>query len=137
MCTLKRGAMRVLIVDDSAVVRDAVRRLFETDEVFEVCGEAENGREAIEKTADLRPELVVMDLIMPVLNGLDATRGIRRVRPGVPVILFRGFSHVLEENEARSVGISALVSKSDPSILLNIARKLQIGDSCATALARF
>lgn len=127
--------MKILIVDDSAVVRRAVRTLFESDAVFEVCGEAENGREAIEKTADLRPELVVMDLFMPVLIGLD--RGIRRVKPGVPVIPFSGFSSVLEENEARCAGISALVSKSDPSILPNIARKLQIGDSCAADLSWF
>jgi chemotaxis response regulator CheB len=66
--------MKVLIVDDSALARGAIRGLFETDEVFEVCGEAENGREAVEKTTQLRPELVVMDLAMPLLNGLDATR---------------------------------------------------------------
>ena len=92
-------------------VRGAVRRLFETEGSFEVCGEAENGREAIEKTAHQRPELVIMDLAMPVLNGLDATRAIRLMRPGVPVILFSSFSGILEESEALSVGISALVSK--------------------------
>jgi DNA-binding NarL/FixJ family response regulator len=116
--------MKVLIVDDSALVRRAVRLLFETDDVFEVCGEAENGREAIEKTTELRPELVIMDLAMPVLNGLDATRAIKRIKPGVPVILFSGFSSVLEEKEAQSVGISALVSKSNPSILVDVAHQL-------------
>jgi DNA-binding NarL/FixJ family response regulator len=117
--------MKVLIVDDSALVRGVVRRLFETEEVFEVCGEAENGREAVEKTTELRPELIVMDLAMPLLNGLDATRAIKRLEPGVPVILFSGFSNVLEETEARSVGISALVSKSEPSRLINVAHQLR------------
>ena len=65
-----------------------------------------------------------MDLAMPVLNGLDATRAIKRVKPGIPVILFSGFSGVLEEKEARSVGISALVPKSDPSNLLDVAHQL-------------
>jgi DNA-binding NarL/FixJ family response regulator len=117
--------MKVLIVDDSALVRGAVRRLFETDDVFEVCGEAENGRDAVEKTNELRPELIVMDLAMPLLNGLDATRAIKRLKPGVPVILFSGFSNVLEEKEARSVGISALVSKSNPSRLIDVAHRLR------------
>jgi DNA-binding NarL/FixJ family response regulator len=117
--------MKVLIVDDSALVRGAVRRLFETDDVFEVCGEAENGREAVEKTTVLRPELIVMDLAMPLLNGLDATRAIKRLKPGVPVILFSGFSNVMEEQEARSVGISALVSKSDPLRLMDVAHRLR------------
>ena len=117
--------MKVLIVDDSALVRGAVRRLFETDGIFEVCGEAENGREAVEKTSELRPELIVMDLAMPLLNGLDATRAIERLKPGVPVILFSGFSNVMEEQEARSVGISALVSKSDPLRLIDVAHRLR------------
>ena len=117
--------MKVLIVDDSALVRGAVRRLFETDGIFEVCGEAENGREAVEKTSALRPELIVMDLAMPLLNGLDATRAIKRLKPGVPVILFSGFSNVMEEQEARSVGISALVSKSDPLRLIDVAHRLR------------
>jgi DNA-binding NarL/FixJ family response regulator len=117
--------VKVLIVDDSPVVRHSIRLLFETDEDFEVCGEAEDGREAIEKTSELRPELVIMDLSMPVLNGLDATRTIKRIKPHVPVILFSGFSSALEEREARSVGISALVSKSDPSSLLAMAHALR------------
>lgn len=122
--------MKVLIVDDNSVVRRSVRSLFESDPSFEVCGEAENGREAIEKVGELRPELVIMDLSMPVLNGLDATRGIRRVKSQVPVILFSGFSDVLKEEEAYSVDISALVPKSQPSSLLEVAHRL-LGESAA------
>ena len=121
--------MKVLIVDDSALVRGAVRRLFETDDVFEVCGEAANGREAVDQTTLLRPELIVMDLAMPLLNGLDATRAIKRLKPGVPVILFSGFSNVMEEKEARSAGISALVPKSDPSRLIDVAHQLRTNSS--------
>jgi CheY-like chemotaxis protein len=93
-------ALKVLTVDDSALLRGAVRSLFETDDVLEVCGEAENGREAVEKTTHLRPEPVVIDLEMPLLKGLDATRAIRCLKAGVPVILFSGFSNVLEEGSA-------------------------------------
>jgi DNA-binding NarL/FixJ family response regulator len=121
--------MKVLIVDDSAVVRRSVRTLFESDPSFEVCGEAENGREAIERVGELHPELVIMDLSMPVLNGLDATRGIRRIKPQVPVILFSGFSDLLKEEEAYSVGISALVPKSHPSTLIDVAHSLLRGSA--------
>jgi DNA-binding NarL/FixJ family response regulator len=116
--------MRVLIVDDNSVIRGAVRNLFETDPTFQVCGEAENGREAIQKTAELRPELVIMDLSMPILNGLDAARGIRRIKQAIPIILFSGYSDLLTQEEARSVGIAALVPKNEPSILLIAAHQV-------------
>ena len=122
--------MRVLIVDDNSVIRGAVRNLFETDPTFQVCGEAENGREAIQKTAELRPELVIMDLSMPILNGLDAARGIRRIKQAIPIILFSGYSDLLTQEEARSVGIAALVPKNEPSILLNAAHQV-LGQSAS------
>ncbi len=117
----RENTMKVLVVDDSPAVRRAVRMLLERNDSFEVCGEAENGREAIEKTAELRPELIIIDLSMPVLNGLDAVRGIRRIKPEVPIILFSTFSDVLMQEEAHSAGISALVSKAEPGKLVNIA----------------
>lgn len=64
----------VLIVDDSAYVREALCELFKREEDFEVCGEAENGKDAIKKAQALRPDLIVLDLLMPVMNGLDAAR---------------------------------------------------------------
>jgi DNA-binding NarL/FixJ family response regulator len=116
--------MNVLIVDDSAVVRRMVRVLFESDPALEICGEAENGREAIERAAESRPDLIIMDLSMPVMNGLDATRGIRRTMPNVPILLFSGYSDVFNDQEARAAGISAVVSKSDPSLLYRVAQEL-------------
>ena len=116
--------MKVPIVDDNPAIRDAVRNLLETDPTFHVCGQAENGREAMQKTAELRPELIIMDLSMPVLNGLDAARGIRRIEQAIPIILFSGYSDLLTREEACSVGIAALVSKSEPSSLLNAAHEV-------------
>ena len=116
--------MRVLIVDDSPKVRRVVRILFESDTGFEVCGEAENGREAMEKAAELRPDLIIMDLSMPVMNGLDATRAIRRIMPNVPILLLSGYSDLLTPNEARSVGISALLSKSEILMLVEAAHEV-------------
>jgi YesN/AraC family two-component response regulator len=64
-----------LIVDDNTHVRRAVCELFKREEDFTVCGEAANGREAIAKALELHPDLIVLDLSMPVMNGLDAARG--------------------------------------------------------------
>lgn len=63
---------RVLLVDDNAVVRSFVRQLFELQPDFEISGEAENGRDAVEKAEKLKPNLIILDLIMPVMTGLDA-----------------------------------------------------------------
>jgi DNA-binding NarL/FixJ family response regulator len=82
----------VLVVDDSPLVRQAVSALFTREGVFDVCGEAENGREAIEKAQLLRPNLIVTDLSMSVMNGLEETRVLKKLVPAVPVIIFTAHS---------------------------------------------
>src|ERR671922_2672486 len=115
----------VLIVDDNAIIRQALCRLFRSEHDFEVCGEAENGQEAIERAQELHPHLVVMDLAMPVMNGIEASRVLRKLLPTVPVIVFTHYSDVLSEKEAHSLGISIVVSKSAHiSVLLDKARDL-------------
>ncbi len=116
--------MRVLLVDDSAAARRIVRVLLEDNTGFEVCGEAENGREGIEKAQELRPDLIVMDLLMPVMNGMDATRAIRHIMPSVPIVLLSGHSDLLTLNEARSIGISVVVSKTELSTVVEAAREV-------------
>ena len=71
----------VLIADDNASVRQSLCELFTREGDFDVCGEAENGREAIDRAQQLHPDLIVMDLSMPVMNGLDAARVLRRLMP--------------------------------------------------------
>ncbi len=118
-------AKAVLIVDDNAFIRQALCDIFKREADFEVCGEAENGREAIEKGQQLHPDLIVMDLSMPVMNGLDAARVLKRLMPAVPLIVFSEYSDVFSEKEARSAGVSALVSKSEhASVLVGKARTL-------------
>jgi DNA-binding NarL/FixJ family response regulator len=115
----------VLIVDDVEIIRQALCQLFTSEADFDVCGEAENGREAIEKAQELRPDLIVLDLSMPVMNGIDAARALRRLMPAVPLIIFSEYSDVFSAEEARSAGISALVLKSEHlSVLLGKARAL-------------
>lgn len=118
-------AKSVLIVDDVEIIRRALSELFRSDADFEVSGEAENGQEAIQKAQALHPDLIVLDLSMPVMNGIDAARVLRRLMPTVPLIVFSEYCDVFSEEEARSAGVSALVSKSEPiSVLVDKARAL-------------
>jgi DNA-binding NarL/FixJ family response regulator len=116
-------ARSVLIVDDSAVIRRTLREVFRDDPDLEVCGEAENGREAIERARQLRPDLIVLDLSMPVMNGLDAARALKRLMPEVSLIMYSAFGDKVVEHQARLIGISGVVSKFEPaSALVNEAR---------------
>lgn len=118
-------AKTVLIVDDNEFIRQELCELFQCQADFEVCADAENGREAIEMAEQLRPDLIVLDLSMPVMNGLDAARVLKRIMPTVPVIMYSVFGDRFVEQQARMIGISAVVSKSDPfSVLLAKARNL-------------
>lgn len=103
----------VLIVDDSPTIRKVICELFTREGDFEVCGEAENGQEAIEKALDFKPALIVTDLSMPVMNGLVATRILRKLMPMVPIILYSAHIDPHVEKEALAAGASAVVSKSD------------------------
>ena len=77
----------VLLVDDSAVMRQALRPLFDSHPKFVVCGEAEHGREAVEKAPSLSPDLIVLDMSMPVMNGLEAAPLLIEILPYVWLIL--------------------------------------------------
>ncbi len=92
---------------------------------FEVCGEAANGKEAIEKAQELRPDLIVLDLSMPVMNGLEAARVLKRLMPTVPLIMYSAFGDGSAEYQARLIGISEVVSKYEhASVLIHKARVL-------------
>jgi DNA-binding NarL/FixJ family response regulator len=113
----------ILIADDSLFIREALCNVFEREEDFDVCGEAKNGEEAVEKARELHPDLILLDLSMQVMNGLDATRALKRLMPEVPVIVFTAYSGPSTEIEAHAAGASALVSKFEHvSVLLGRAR---------------
>ncbi len=117
-------AKSVLIVDD-VEIRRAVCELFTAEADFDVCGEAANGQEAIERAQEFHPDLIVLDLSMPVMNGIDAARVLKTLMPAVPLIIFSEYSDVFSHEEARAAGVSALVSKSEHmSVLLEKARAL-------------
>jgi DNA-binding NarL/FixJ family response regulator len=78
---------RVLIVDDHAFIRRGVQTILHAFPEWEFCGEAENGKEAIRLAAELKPEVIIMDVSMPGLNGIEATRAIRKSQPEIKVVL--------------------------------------------------
>ena len=112
--TLGRRRNRVLIVDDNCYVRELLSEIFKRELDFEVCGEAGDGREAVHIAKLSNPDLVILDLSMPVMNGLDAARVLRRQKPEARLIMYCGFGDKFVEQQAHFIGISALVSKAEP-----------------------
>lgn len=114
----------VLVVDDSPLMRRMVCDVLESESGFKIVDEAENGREAIQKAKQLQPDLVILDLGMPVMNGLDAASAIKRTVSDVRVILFTLYGDPDVERTARSMGIDAVISKENLERLGETARRL-------------
>ena len=109
-------AVRILIVDDDASIRRLLRRLTENHSDWAVCGNAINGEEAIAKAAELSPDITVLDLAMPLMNGLQAAREISRQRPDISMLLLTVQSVSKElTREATLAGFRGAVSKSTGS----------------------
>jgi len=115
----------VLIVDDSKSIRHALHEVFNREADFNVCGEAEDGQEAIQKAQELHPDLVVLDLCMPTMNGLEVASILSQTLPATPLIVYSLYLNGFSEEEAQSAGISAVVSKiENVSVLIDKARGL-------------
>lgn len=116
---------QVLLADDNEIVRKFLRSFLESEPGVEVCGEATDGVDAVEKALELTPDLLVLDLSMPRMNGLEAARLLKQQMPSLPIVLFTSHRDVLQESDALRVGISAVVSKSEnPEILKSRVLKL-------------
>lgn len=105
---------RVLIVDDHQVVIDGIKSTLKYYSEFEIIGEARNGREAVKQVKMLEPDIVIMDISMPDLNGVDATMQIKRLNQPVRMIIFTMYSDEEYVNKLMESGISAYVLKDDP-----------------------
>ena len=107
---------QILIVDDSPFLRRSMRSSIEQNTDWQVCGEAENGQVAIEKTKELDPDLIILDLAMTIMNGLDAARHIAGFAPGVAILLFAMHGSRELSKYAELIGIKQVLSKSSGGI---------------------
>jgi two-component system, NarL family, nitrate/nitrite response regulator NarL len=104
--------IRVLIVDDRPVIRKMVRSTLEAHPHFDVCGEATNGAQAIEDAKKLKPDVVVLNISMPVMNGFEAARKIRAILPESAIIILSSNADGRFIEEAKKIGVRAYVNKT-------------------------
>jgi DNA-binding NarL/FixJ family response regulator len=115
------GKIRVLVVDDHKVVRQGLSRLLAAEPDMEIVGEAADGKVAVELTRQLIPDVVLMDISMPVLNGIEATRVIHAECPAVRVIGLSMFEEAEQALAMQDAGAVAYLTKSGPAEALVIA----------------
>ncbi|HEX4486105.1 MAG TPA: response regulator transcription factor [Terriglobales bacterium] len=124
----------ILIADDSEVIRRSLRNLIGTQTGLTVCGEAENGVQAIEKAHKLKPDLILMDFSMPLMNGLDAATQLKKDSPRVPIVMLTMFKDKFLEERAYRAGVSLVLSKEESMVrVADYARILLKPDAPAGA----
>ncbi|HYT22622.1 MAG TPA: response regulator transcription factor [Candidatus Polarisedimenticolia bacterium] len=105
--------VRILIADDHQVVRTGLRALLESRTGWQVCAEAANGREAVEKAGQLKPDVAVLDIGMPLLNGVEATRQIRKLSPHTEVLILTMHDSEVLVQEVLEAGANGYILKDD------------------------
>ena len=122
--------IRILIADDHAVVRQGLLALIQTEEGMEVVGEAGDGTAAVELAAALRPDVILLDLVMPRMNGIEAIRGIRQNDPEARILALTSFSEDEKVLTAIEVGaMGCLLKDATPDELLRAIRDVHQGRS--------
>jgi DNA-binding NarL/FixJ family response regulator len=116
--------LRILIVDDEKAVRSALGRLLGTREEWKVVGEAADGAEAIGMAQELQPDVVIMDITMPEMSGLEATPVIKKVIPKTEILIFTQYDSTQMVKEAQSAGASGYLLKSQANWLVTAVEAL-------------
>jgi DNA-binding NarL/FixJ family response regulator len=118
----------ILIADDNAGVRTLIRTYLEMQTEFEICGEATDGIDAIEKIKELKPDLILLDLAMPKMNGAEVASIIRGSMPHIPIILFSVHGEKIGKSLASAVGVDIVLSKPDGigNLVESVKRLLQV-----------
>lgn len=133
-----KKVIRLLIVDDHTIVRKGIKVLIATEKDMQVVGEAENGAEAVEKAASLKPDVILMDLVMPHMDGIEATRRITAQQAGARILVLTSFAaddKVFPAVKAGALGY--LLKDSSPEQLLEAIRQVSRGEpSLEPAIAR-
>src|SRR6266403_1779252 len=120
----------VLLAEDHQIVREGFRSLLKHEPDIEVIGEAETGRQAVQLTQKLRPAVVVMDIAMPLLNGLEATRQIRKDFPGTKVLILSAHSDDAYVEQVAALGAAGFLLKQTSSdVLAKAIREVQKGNT--------
>ena len=121
----KPAMLRILLADDNDRVRPMLSSIIsQADPTWEICSEVANGQLAVEKAAELKPDLVILDFSMPVLDGISAGRQIRAMLPHVPVLLYTFIASARIEHAAKEAGIHSVIEKADFRKLIEEIRKL-------------
>jgi DNA-binding NarL/FixJ family response regulator len=133
-------SVRILIADDNEVARGSLSELLSNHDGWEVCAAVENGEQAVLKASELKPNLVILDLAMPVKDGLRATREIGQILPSVPIVIYTMHDSSWLELEARKAGARYMVAKTDTDKLLTVvesvlAKEPQVPASMAAQVA--
>ena len=120
---------KILIAEDNSFMRLRIRQLLEKHSDWEICGEAHDGEEAIRLAEELSPDIVVMDFLMPEMNGVLAARKLAEREPGIPVLLFTLYISRALAQEARNAGLSGAVSKLSSNQLVEGVEALLKGQT--------
>ncbi len=124
---------KILIADDNALVRKLLRIMLEGQKGWQICAEATNGSEAILKAQESKPDAVILDFAMPLLDGLDAAREITRTLPSVPILLFTLYDSPEMTLAAKEAGVSRVLPKTASGLpLIQAVRDLLAADSEGT-----
>ena len=133
-----KPTIRLLIADDHGIVRKGIKALLATEKDMQVIGEAENGAEAVRKAGSLKPDVVLMDLVMPEMDGIEATRRITAEQPGTKILVLTSFAaddKVFPAVKAGALGY--LLKDSTPDQLLEAIRQVHRGEpSLEPSIAR-
>ena len=119
---------RVLIVDDHAFIRRGVQTILRPFSEWEICGEADNGNDAIRMAEELKPEVIIMDVAMPGLNGIEATRAIRKTQPAMKIVLLTLYESADLVRSAFRAGARGYLLKTDAEQELVRALTVVIGE---------
>ena len=128
---------RILIADDHSLVRKVLKTTLENHSGWQVCAQATNGLEAVQKAAELQPDLIILDFAMPLMDGLKAARRILSASPGVPILIFTNYYLPSLVGEAEAAGVRQVIDKglAGHELVLAVETMLNGGGRTAAASA--
>jgi len=121
---------KIIIADDHAMLREGMRELLEQEKDFELVGEAADGEEAVKLAGELKPDIVIMDIVMPKLNGVEATKQIKQVSPATAILILTAYSDIRYIIGLLEVGACGYLLKNSPGKdVVKAIREIRAGES--------